>query len=89
MTDYLYDGTFEGLLTCVYHHYYTDKASGIYPKEDYQPSLLNGFMEVETEQDKSDRVYEAIAYKISDYSLRLIYRGNNVSDNLLIQLFAE
>ncbi|MBE6045927.1 MAG: DNA metabolism protein [Clostridiales bacterium] len=74
MTDYLYDGTFEGLLTCVYHHYYTDKASGIYPKESYQPSLLNGFMEVETQQDKSDRVYEAIVYKISDYSLRLIYR---------------
>ena len=29
MTDYLYDGTFEGILTCIYHHYYTDKATGI------------------------------------------------------------
>lgn len=75
MTDYLYDGTFEGLLTCIYHHYYTDKVSGIYPREEYQPSMLHGFMEVETEQDKADRVYEAIQNKISDYSLRLIYRA--------------
>ena len=29
MQDYLYDGTFEGFLTCVYHHYYTEPAAGI------------------------------------------------------------
>ena len=75
MRDYLYDGTFEGLLTCVYHHYYTDKAAGIYQQGEYQPSMLYTFMEVETEQDKADRVYEAIQSKISDYSLRLIYRA--------------
>ena len=75
MRDYLYDGTFEGLLTCIYHHYYTDKAAGIYPQGEYQPSLLHGSMEVETESDKADRVYEAIQNKISDYSLRLIYRA--------------
>ena len=75
MRDYLYDGTFEGLLTCIYHHYYTDKAAGIFPREVYQPNMLNGFMEVETEQDKADRVYAGIQNKISDYSLRLIYRA--------------
>ena len=75
MLDYLYDETFEGLLTCVYHHYYTDRAAGIYPKDDYQPSMLNGFMEVETDQDKADRVYNAIGSKISNYALRLIYRA--------------
>ena len=75
MIDYLYDGTFEGLLTCVYHHYYTDRAAGIYPREEYQPSMLNGFMEVETDQEKADRVYNAIGNKISSYSLRLIYRA--------------
>lgn len=75
MRDYLYDGTFEGLLTCIYHHYYTDKASGIYPRGEYQPSLLHGSMDVETEKDKADRVYEGIRNKISDYSLRLIYRA--------------
>ena len=75
MIDYLYDETFEGLLTCIYHHYYTDKAAGIYPRSDYQPNMLNGFMEVETDQEKSDRVYNAIGNKISGYALRLIYRA--------------
>lgn len=75
MIDYLYDGSFEGILTCIYHHYYTDRAAGIYRKEDYQPSLLHGFMEVETEADKATRVYEAIENKISTYSLRSIYRA--------------
>ena len=75
MRDYLYDGTFEGLLTCIYHHYYTDKAAGIYPRGEYQPSLLHGSMEVETDEEKADRVYNAIGSKISSYSLRLIYRA--------------
>ena len=75
MIDYLYDGTFEGLLTCVYHHYYTDKAAGIFPREEYQPSMLHGFMEVETEEDKAARVYEAIEEKISGYALRMVYRA--------------
>ena len=45
MQDYLYDGTFEGFLTCVYHHYYTEPAAGICLKEEYQSSLLGGFQE--------------------------------------------
>ena len=75
MKDYLYDGTFEGILTCIYHHYYTEQAAGIYLKEEYQPSLLYDYMEVETEEDKATRVYDAIKEKISDYSLRCIYRA--------------
>ena len=35
MIDYLYDGTFEGILTCVYHHYYTEKASNRHIQERY------------------------------------------------------
>ena len=73
MKDYLYDGTFEGLLTCIYHHYYTDRASGIYHKDEYQPNMLTGSMEVETETDKAERVYEAIDSKISSYALRCVY----------------
>ena len=75
MIDYLYDGTFEGLLTCIYHHYYTDKAAGIFLREEYQPSMLHGFMEVETEEDKAARVYDAIETKISGYALRMVYRA--------------
>jgi len=74
MVDYLYDGTFEGFLTCVYMHYYEEKASGIYRKEDYQASLLSGCRSIETEEKKASRVYEAIAKKISTEDLRRIYR---------------
>lgn len=74
MVDYLYDGTFEGLLTCVYHHYYTEKASGIFPKQEYQSTMLGGFMEVETEAEKAVIVYEAIEKKISTYDLQRVYK---------------
>lgn len=75
MIDYLYDGSFEGILTCIWHHYYTDKAAGIYKKEEYQPSMLQGYMEVVTEEDKATKVYDAIEKKISSYALRCIYRA--------------
>ena len=74
MQDYLYDGTFEGFLTCVYHHYYTEQAAGICLKEEYQSSLLGGFQEVHTDLEKADRVYQAIRRKISYMDLRRIYK---------------
>lgn len=75
MIDYLYDGTFEGILTCIYHHYYTEKASGIFHRDSYQSTLLGGYMEVETDQMKAVTVYEAIERKISSYDLRRIYKA--------------
>jgi len=74
MVDYLYDGTFEGLLTCVYHHYYEEKASGIYPKERYQANLFTTHRIIDTEEEKTVRVYDAIEQKISADDLRRIYR---------------
>lgn len=75
MIDYIYDGTFDGLLTVIYHHYYTDRAAGIYTADSYQASFLHGFMEVETEEKKADKVYAAIRDKISQYDLRSVYRA--------------
>lgn len=80
MIDYLYDGTFEGLLTCVHHHYYTEKASGIFQRDSYQSSLLGGFMDVVTDEEKAAVVYEAIEKKISSYDLRRIYKAFLSSD---------
>lgn len=81
MKDYLYDGTFEGLLTCVYHHYYTDRAAGIYRREEYQPSMIQGFMEVETHHEKWQKVYDAVEKKISTYALRCAYRAFLTEDS--------
>ncbi len=74
MVDYLYDGSFEGFLTCIYDHYYKEKASGIFSSENYQPSMLNLFIEVETDGEKASKVYTAIETKISSYDLQRIYR---------------
>ena len=75
MIDYIYDGTFDGMLTCIYHHYYTDRASGICTADRYQPSFLQGSMNVETVPELADRVYGAIRRKISEYDLRCVYRA--------------
>ncbi|HYE67119.1 MAG TPA: TIGR03915 family putative DNA repair protein [Anaerovoracaceae bacterium] len=89
MVDYLYDGTFEGFLTCIYAHYYEEKASGIYRKVNYQASLLNDSRFVETEERKASRVYEAIQNKISREDLRRIYRvflsSDEDKENILLQ----
>ena len=74
MVDYLYDGTFEGFLTCIYCHYYEKKASGIYRAENYQASILSDFQIVETEERKATTVYDAIEEKISSEDLRRVYR---------------
>lgn len=63
--DYLYDGTFEGLLTCIFYHYKKQTASGIYDIKSYQQSVLNSFEIVETDIEKSRTVSEAINLKIS------------------------
>lgn len=75
MIDYIYDGSFDGLLTVIWHHYYTDRAAGIFTEDRYQPSFLQGCREVATEAEKADRVYKAIRSKISEYDLRSVYRA--------------
>lgn len=74
MVDYLYDDTFEGLLTCIYHHYYTEKASGIYTAREYQSTMLGGHCDVTTDEEKAAVVYDAIEKKISSYDLGRIYK---------------
>ena len=74
MADYLYDGTFDGLLTCIHFHYYNEKAEGIYIKESYQVNMLRSSVEVKTDPEKADTVYKAIRDKISPYDLRRVYK---------------
>ncbi len=71
--DYLYDSTFDGLLTCIYYSYYEDKAKGIYPQDYYQCSLVNSSRIIVTDPILSSRVYEAIAKKISSQALKQAY----------------
>ncbi|MDO4552547.1 MAG: TIGR03915 family putative DNA repair protein [Bacillota bacterium] len=74
MVDYLYDGSFNGFLTCVYLHYYEEKAAGIYPAGAYQGSLLREARPVETSGEKAARVYRAIEEKIGNAALERVYK---------------
>lgn len=73
MVAYLYDGTFEGLLTAIYKHYYQGKAKGIYPLDLYQVCLTVPYEIVKTDEEQADKVYQAIQKKISYDDLSRIY----------------
>ncbi len=72
--EYLYDGSFEGFLTCIHAHYYQEKAEGIYRQDQYQATFLSRSRFVPAEERKATTVYEAIEEKISREDLKRIYR---------------
>jgi probable DNA metabolism protein len=63
--DYLYDGTFEGFLTCIYYHYKKENATGIYSISSYQQNILYSCEEVKTDAEKASIVSDSIINKIS------------------------
>lgn len=74
MIIYIYDGSFEGLLTVIYEVYYNkNKPENIFKKREYIHNFLHKLIEVSTSEDKWKKVYEAIRVKISEQVLRNIY----------------
>ena len=73
MIDYLYDGSFDGLLTCIFDAYKDKKASSLCREDAYMPNLLNTYQVIKTEKDKADRVYHSILDKLSNRTLSSIY----------------
>lgn len=71
--NYLYDGSFDGLLTCIYHSYYSAPATGIYLQRNYQYSLIDPFLDIQTEPELAYKVYAAISSKISGDTLNHVY----------------
>lgn len=71
--DYLYDRSFDGLLTAVYHSYYQEKADGIFPSDHYQFSLTAPSRIVETDPVLAAKVYDAVENKISPDALKYAY----------------
>jgi len=73
--NYLYDGSYEGFLTCVYRHYYGERADGIFPAEAYtQLDMLRYAMTVETDEPLAVRVLDAIEEKLSRWDAERVYR---------------
>lgn len=74
MNFYIYDGSFPGLLTAIYYGFYnTEKPDHILIEENYKQGLFSRKILIETDLDKSDRVYQAVKDKISLNVLRKIY----------------
>mgnify|MGYP000877807060 FL=1 len=71
--DYLYDGTFEGLMTCIYYHYKKGKATGIYVISNYQQSIVYQSEIVETDILKAKIVSDAINRLISKEAYVHVY----------------
>lgn len=73
MKEYIYDNTFEGLLTSIFYAYSCKENCIITKSKDYIPSLLNEVIDISTEYDKFERVYKSIIDKLNDEILRNIY----------------
>lgn len=67
MTVYLYDGSFEGMLTCIYEGYYSqDNPEAIYNTYTYEANLFQTGKFIVTDLEKSHKVAFAILQKLSE-----------------------
>ncbi|WP_326907969.1 TIGR03915 family putative DNA repair protein [Sedimentibacter sp. MB31-C6] len=85
--DYLYDGTFEGLMTSVFYHYKKEKANGIYELDSYQQSIVFQSEIVKTDVTKAKIVSDAINKLISREAyihIYYCYLSNTVDKNNII-----
>ena len=73
MKEFIYDDTFEGLLTAIFYAYSCKNAVIIIKSKDYIPSLFNDVTNIKTEIDKFNRVYKSIKEKLNNHVLRNIY----------------
>jgi len=75
MVVYTYDGTFEGLLTAIYEAFYQkSKPHRIIAKDNLQLGFLDQYVHITTNFEKSRKVYDSIAGKISRDTLEKAYQ---------------
>lgn len=83
---YLYDGTFDGLLTVYFYAYKDPDIYNICPLQQYQPDLLTTPKEIYTEPDKAERIRKSVYSGLSSsvmYNLYLLYLSELPECNLL------
>lgn len=74
MLNYIYDGSFEGLLTCIHEAYYRhEKPQQVLREVPEQPSLLEQNQFISADQVKAMKVYNAIKEKVSYQALKNAY----------------
>lgn len=71
---YLYDGSFEGFLTCIYEAYYCkNKPDKIECADRHVPDLIHKEIEIITSKEHAESVLSAIERKISKAAAEKIY----------------
>ncbi|MDK2809788.1 MAG: hypothetical protein PWR27_497 [Petroclostridium sp.] len=74
MLNYIYDGSFEGLLTAIYETYYRHEIpENILPEQNLQEQLLYKNVHIVTDIEKADKVYNSIREKISVSALQHVF----------------
>jgi len=73
--EYIYDGTFDGLLCCLYAHLYEEAAEAILPEKNAGQYSLSVRRALITDPEKADKVASAIENKISPAALKRCYRA--------------
>lgn len=70
MLNYIYDGSFEGLLTAIYEAYYTGEVpENILTEGIMQTGIFDRNILISTDAEKAKKVYDSIKTKISPLSL--------------------
>lgn len=76
MIYYVYDGTFDGLLTCIYEAFYRrENPDDIVPMDKLEENFLIQRYFITTDIEKSSKVYKSIEEKISLESLRRVFNA--------------
>lgn len=71
MLQYIYDGSFDGLLTAIYEAYYRkEKPDELLSQDSPQQSFLFEKVHIETDEEKAKKVYISIKTKISEFALK-------------------
>lgn len=74
MIYYVYDSTFDGLLSCIYEAYYRhENPDDIVPLERVEDNFLIEVFHITTDKEKASKVYRSIEEKISLESLRKVF----------------
>ena len=80
--NYLYDGSFEGFLTCVHEHFYSAAAGRIARFQEngtddtesaFQEDMFSEVLNIKTDQQKADKVSDAIKCKMWSRESERIY----------------
>ncbi|SNS63389.1 probable DNA metabolism protein [Anaerovirgula multivorans] len=71
---YIYDGSFEGMLTAVYEAYYRpERPEKILRQNSIQENIFVSSILIHTDEEKAGKVYHAIKEKISSMALRNVF----------------